>query len=103
MRNCKHGELLTKEEINYIAESYRLSAHATQRVSERLMNGDIKNAILNSILAYYNTDGTINVAIDECSYFVFTDNGYMITFKEPSHNGVTVYKKWELAKKGISR
>lgn len=62
---------------------------------------------MESKLAYYNTDGSINIAIDNYRYFVFkavsTGKYLMITIKNPSMDGYTVWEKYKFAKNGFDR
>lgn len=98
---------LNKSELKTITENYILSNHAIKRLGERCDGLCIKNAILESKLAYYNTDGSINVAIDNYRHFVFkaiNDGKYlMITIKNPSMDGYTVWEKYKFAKRGFDR
>jgi hypothetical protein len=53
-----------------------------------------------------NTDGCINVGLNEFEYLVVSpreDNYFCITFKEKSINGYTVLDKYKLALKGVLR
>ena len=62
--------------------------------------------ILNSPLAFMNTDGYISVAINEFEYLVVApreEDYFCITFKEKSRNGYTVLDKYKLALKGVLR
>jgi hypothetical protein len=105
--------LLNYREIYDLIMNTKYSRHAEQRLVERLkihnkyhIHGVLMSKVLNARFAYMNTDGCINVAVDEESYLVVVprDDDYLcITYKEPSHNGYTVYDKWDLAKKGVER
>ena len=98
------GELLTAEELQDIAEHYILSKHAEQRITERHPDIDVKKAILNPVLAYYNTDRSINIAINGYEYIVIAPYEYkVITFKEKSLNGIDIFAKRELAMQGKKR
>ena len=97
---------LTLNERIDIANNYVLTKHSFERLKQRntLNKQDIQDTIVNSKLAYYNTDDSINVQIGNSnSYYVFVkgNNKYrMITCKEPSKNGVTLIEKFKLALNG---
>lgn len=123
MKKKTHGELLTPTELMLLQGNYILGYHSEQRLLQRsdfvcynkegkidycLTMSNISKAIKNNVLAYYNTDGSINVAINRWEYFVFVwDNKMrkyvMVTFKEKSHNNIDIFKKRELAVKGYDR
>lgn len=100
---------LTQNDLINISNNFILTKHAFYRVKNRLKYtmSDIKKSIVNSMLGYYNTDGSINVQVgDREEYYVFTfeDNKYrMITCKEPSLNGYKLSDKYKLALLGIKR
>jgi hypothetical protein len=57
-------------------------------------------------IAYFNTDGSVNVAISKDRYFVIElekECWVLKTFKEPSYNGIDIYEKQKLAAMGIGR
>lgn len=96
--------------IQEIANNFKLTNHARERLQERFGTLDrevIKNAILSNVLWYENTDGSYNIAINDWEYFVFviTDKGepLMVTFKERSMNSVNIYEKLRLAEAGYGR
>lgn len=114
------GELLNQNEINEILGNYRISKHAIERLNERsniLVENyrgvdfistkiNIRNDICNNLyLAYFNKDGSVNIAIDKFNYYVFKllDNGCWLlqTFKEKSWNNITIDDKRKLAQKGV--
>lgn len=98
------GELLTAEELQDIAEHYILSKHAQQRIAERYPDINVKKAILNPLIAYYNTDRSINIAINGYEYIVIAPYEYkVITFKEKSLNGIDIFTKRRLAMQGKKR
>lgn len=104
----RSGELVEKFRLKYIANNYVITKHATERISEREANLNIKNLILNPFIAYYNTDGTMNIAKDEFHYLVIAYSSrdkkyYIITYKTISHNGINILQKRQMALKGISR
>lgn len=98
---------LTQQELNYIANNYIVSKHAIDRLRERFYasKSKVKDSIIHSDLAYINTDGSINVKLNNTEYyyvFIKNNNVYkMITCKHPSDNGYTLQQKFELAMKGI--
>lgn len=101
------GEDLTKEELNEIANNYYISLHAKERLQER-GNVNIRNLVLNPLVAYFNTDGSVNVAMDEWNYLVFAysekhQNWTVVTWKEESWHGKTVFDKQEMARNGYGR
>ena len=106
IRRLNKGQKLEKWELEEIANNFSLSYHARQRLEERGKEIDVKNLILNSCLAYYNTDGTINIAKDKYFYLVVaikTDGYTVVTYKEKSHNGITIFEKRALALRGVKR
>lgn len=109
MRKLNRGENLIRTELQEIANNYYITPHAIKRMSERgLDKKAVKNIILNPVVAYFNTDFSINIAQDESHYLVIKYNYYfenyqIITYKEPSLNGKTIFQKQQLAMRGISR
>ena len=104
LRMLHHGERLTRYEIYEISNKYRLSLHAQQRKAERMANVNLQKAIRNCILAYYNTDGTINSAFDEYTYLVVAPEGFkVVTIKEKSHNNINIWAKYDMARNGYDR
>ena len=100
------GQLLEKEELKEIANNFILSEHAKLRISQRFPTLNIRKCILNPVLAYWNTDGSINIALNRFEYLVFVKKGYkflIVTFKEKSHNGIDIFQKRKLALAGYSR
>ena len=124
-----NGRILSRKELRGILHNFSCTKHVIERLIERKNNlivynnkggidflytkeniiDDIEN---NLIIAYYNTDGSVNVAIDEFNYYVFEttrDNKFfpyvwsLITFKEPSDNSINIYEKWGLAKENYAR
>ena len=104
---------LNYNELHDIACNIIYSKHARLRLSQRLgitndhaRNGKLFTMILNSPLAYMNTDGCINVGLTDYEYLVVSpreENYFCITFKEKSINGYTVLDKYKLALKGVLR
>lgn len=104
LRMLHNGEKLTQSEIYEISNKYRLSYHARQRKVERMTNVNLQKAIRNCILAYYNTDGTINIAFDEYAYLVVAPEGFkVVTIKEKSHNNINIWAKYDMARNGYDR
>lgn len=100
------GQLLIQSELDEIANNYILTKHAEKMIGIRCPNLNVRNSIRNPILAYFNTDGSVNITLNSYEYLVVAldDKPYrVITFKEKSYNGVTIYEKWSFAKNGYSR
>lgn len=58
------------------------------------------------LLAYFNTDGSVNIAINGFEYLVVSLDRFpyrVVTFKEKSHNGIDIYSKRCLAQMGYCR
>lgn len=104
MRRLNRGQELTAEELREIAEHFVLTKHARQRIAERYPDIDIRRAIMHPILAYFNTDGSVNIALNGYEYIVVAPNSYhIITFKEKSLNDIDIFTKREMAIKGYGR
>lgn len=109
MRQLNRGENLVQAELEEIASKYYITSHAKIRMLERGLNEEaIKKIILNPLVAYFNTDGTINIAQDKNYYLVvrydsYYDNYVVITYKEPSRNGKNIFEKQQLAIEGKDR
>lgn len=105
----KHGELVPESVLMEISRNYRISAHALARMKERgVFANEIRQLFQKPFMAYYNTDGTINIAEDETHYFVISKkNKYgkytIITYKEPSIFEKCVSYKRCLALQGKER
>lgn len=106
-QQLNRGQLVGEKKLQQIANNYVVSIHAGERIAKRKADIDIKSIILNPLLAYYNTDGSINIALNEYEYLVVKkhkDNTYIIiTFKEKSHNNINIFQKRKLAQQGYSR
>lgn len=95
--------LIEKKELEKIAKQISLTAHAQQRILERLGEYDIdkiKHLITHPHLAWRNTDDTINIAINSTQYFVIKQKNkkyIIITFKEQSNRNVTTDTKFAMA------
>jgi hypothetical protein len=104
----KHGQLVEEATVQQIANSFILSHHAKERLPRWKDVPSLKDAILNNSLAYYNTDGSINIGVDDYRYMVVVkkdDGAYLIvTLKETIYEPRTsIYERRELALKGIER
>lgn len=104
----RHGKLVERSELEQIANHFIISAHAKYRILERGKDlGDLKTILLNPSLAYYNTDGSINLGIDDYRYFVIIPKAHsylILTLKETIQEPrTTIYERRELAKKGKKR
>jgi hypothetical protein len=100
------GELLTADELKEIAENFVVSRHAEQRITERCPELNIHKAILNPLIAYFNTDGSINIALNGFEYLVVVadkEQFKIVTYKEKSHNNINIFVKREMAKQGVRR
>lgn len=118
-----HGQEISKELYDEIKSNYYLSKHAQEQLEERsdlvVFFDDgrinftatkrlINEAMDNHILAYFNTDGSVNIAITEYYYFVFAyneerNNWTMVTYKETSWYGIDIFEKQQMAKDGFDR
>ena len=100
------GELLTAEELKEVAENFTLTYHSAERILSRNPKLNIYKTILNPLIAYFNTDGSINIALNEFEYLVIATNRKpykIITYKEKSENNVDVFVKREMAMQGKGR
>lgn len=103
----KHGQKVDEFTLNRIADNYVVSYHASTRINQRNKNLNIKELIRNPFLAYYNTDGSINIAKDRYNYLVVVrreTDFLIVTYKEHSYNSNhDIFYKQQLALKGIKR
>lgn len=110
------GHTLTDNDIDAIINNFSISKHAAQRMVERRLfdslpkdiHNQVKRYILNNCLAFWNEDGTANIAIDVNHYFViqysYTKSAYVvITYNETSENGYNIFDKRDMAVAGISK
>lgn len=100
------GQLLKRSELEEIADNYILSKHAQEMIDKRCPDLNIEYSIKNPVLAYFNTDGSVNIAISDFEYLVISLDVFpykVITFKEKSHNGVDIFFKRYLAQSGYCR
>lgn len=103
----KHrGQEVLKEDLLHISNNYILTNHAKERIEARNKSINIQEAIRNPLLAYFNTDGSINVAITPYEYFVIATDEFpykIITYKEQSWYGINIYEKQQMARNGFKR
>lgn len=119
----QHGKHISQEIFNHIKGHYRISKHALEQLNKRsdvvVYNEDgsvnypdtkvnINKDLDNNVLAYYNTDGSVNIAINKWNYYVFaynndTGNWTLITYKEESWYGKTIFEKRQMAIDGFDR
>ena len=128
----KHGQEIDREFINSILTNFHISKHALQEMRERtsfvnlveeldetfkdgtkkvnftLTIRNIREAINKNVLAYINTDGSVNIALSDYDYFVFAydesrGNWNLITFKEKSWYDKTIWEKQQMALEGFDR
>lgn len=103
----KHrGQEVPKQDLIHISNNFILTKHAEERIQARNKTIEIKEAIRNPLIAYFNTDGSINVAITPYEYFVIATDRFpyrIVTYKEQSWYGIDVYQKQEMAKRGFDR
>jgi len=126
--NFIKGKRLSKQEVNEILRNFSLTTHSVKQLFNRrceVIVWDSKGRIdkdltkenviddirKNLYLAYFDNDKSVNVAIDDFHYYVFAPNlngtkikyWSLITFKEPSQNGVNVFEKQKYAEINYSR
>lgn len=107
MRNLNRGEELTKEELAEIYYHLYITSHAKERLKQRNSNiNEVLKTIRNPFLAYFNTDGSINIAPNNWQCYVISNknkygNYCLITYKEEVW--LSMKEKQILAKKGIDR
>lgn len=98
-------QLLTKEQLNEIADNYLLTEHGRKSLQKRgILESNIAFLIRNSTFAYFN-QGYFYVAINDYECFVISKeevNGKIcnkiITFLEKSNSGKSVKEKYETLK-----
>ena len=118
-----HGQDISVSLYKEIRGNYFLSKHAQEQLEKRsdllvkyedgkinfgATKRNINAAMDNAVLAYYNTDGSVNIALDDYNYFVFAwnpDRGSwtMITYKEMSWYSITIWEKQKMALDGFDR
>ena len=103
----KSGMLVEEEVLKRIARNFRLSEHARMRLNERGSDVVVSEIVLHPFLAYYNTDGTMNIAKDRYNYLVVAEKEdgtfVVITYKEKSYNNNDILYKRQLALRGYGR
>ena len=100
------GEEVPKKDLNYISNNYILTRHAKEMIDKRHSNVNVVESIRTPMIAYFNTDGSINCAINEDEYFVIATDAFpfrVVTFKEKSWYGKNVLEKREMAMNGYDR
>lgn len=101
------GEELTDEELMEIYNNLHITNHARERLNSRIPV-DLKQLFESPLIAYFNTDGSVNVAYDVYNYLVVKYNEHYdrwsaLTWKEKSWNNKTVFDKQNMAKCGYGR
>jgi len=103
----KHrGQLLTAIELEEIADDYIITKHAQERIDTRYPDLDIEGTIRHPMLAYFNTDGSVNIALNKFEYLVVATDCKpykIVTFKEKSHHNIDIFQKREMAQNGYNR
>jgi hypothetical protein len=97
------GELLSTEELQEVAENLIISKHAKQRIAERHPTLDVYNTILNPVIAFFNTDGTIYIGINKWEHLIIDVKSYgfkLVTIKQRSFTDVTIFDKRDMAVAG---
>ena len=104
---------LSREELTDLVMGMRFTNHAKIRITERIngMNfhecmGKLITQVLDENFGYMNTDGCINVAVTKNTYIVvkpLEDDYLVITYKEDSQSGFTIYDKYHMALEGVLR
>lgn len=118
-----HGQDIGSKIFNEIKSNYMISRHAQEQLQSRsdllvlfddgrinfgATKKNINAAMDDSILAYFNTDGSVNIALTEYYYFVFAyneerGNWTMVTYKETSWYGINIFEKQKMALDGFDR
>jgi predicted secreted hydrolase len=118
-----HGQNISSEVYQDIKDNYFISKHAQEQLEKRsdllvkLPDGrinftatkrNINQAMDDYVVAYYNTDGSVNIALNDYNYFVFAWNEEryswtMITYKEMSWFSITIWDKQKMAIDGFDR
>ena len=105
MRLRNRGELLNEKELNEVAEHLRFSKHGFERLNQRGDNPEnVKNKILACDYAYFNTDYSINIVLNDFQCYVIVKDlsGFLlVTYKEDTHTSMA--RKRKLAMQGIER
>jgi hypothetical protein len=90
--------LVGRKKIQWIAYNFVLSEHAEFRMVQRdtLTNRNLKNCIIDTVLAWKNTNGTISIALDLYNYIIVkieNDIPKIITFASTKEFDCTVVDK----------
>lgn len=100
------GEEVSQETLMYISDNYFVTLHAQEMIQKRHSDIDITESIRNPMIAYFNTDGSINCAVNKDEYFVIATDRLpfpIVTFKEKSWHGKDVFEKRQMAIDGFDR
>lgn len=126
-----NGQEVPQEFITRMLRGFHISKHAIEEMKNRTSLGElvayvkngteisstidfrrtcynIRKMIEKKILAYINTDGSINIAITDYDYFVFAyshrkDRWTLITWKEKSWYDKSIWQKKRMAEVGYDR
>lgn len=107
MRNLNRGENLTKEELQEIYRNLRFTKHSIERLAQRgSTKVEVYNTIKKPFIAYFNTDGSINIAPNNWQCYIierdrYNDGYVLITYKEEVW--LSMKDKQKLAQKGVDR
>ena len=110
---------ISKELVRLIKDTFIITRHCKKRILERMYEDSpsptgkelyemIAYDLENNFIAYRNVDNSINIAVNLYEYYVIVydkrlEKYVIITFKERSHNDITILDKYEMAKQGIRR
>ena len=126
-----NGQEVPQEFIARMLKGFHISKHAIEEMKKRTSLGElvtykeneteissiidfrrtcynIRKMIEKRILAYINTDGSVNIAITDYDYFVFAydykkDRWTLITWKEKSWYDKSIWQKKRMAEVGFGR
>lgn len=106
------GRVLSDSDLEAIMNNFTISKYAMQRMVQRGLfdetpstadlHNEVKRYLKNNVLAFWNEDGTANIAVDAYHYFVvqytYNPKGYTIlTYSDVSENGYNVFDKRKIA------
>jgi hypothetical protein len=101
--------VLLKDDLRTVSNNFSLTNHARKRINQRFGSSDtrkIRKAIIEADFAYVAGDRVINVGLKDGTIFKLAQEGrnyIMITYLDPSMNGVDIRKKYRLACRGGNR
>ena len=126
--NFVKGKRLTNQEVNEILRNFLVSTHSVKRLFDRrcevlgwtskgkvdidVTKDNVKKDIRKNLsIAFFDTDKSVNIYVDDSYYYVFAPefNGAkikywtLITFKEPSSNGISAFEKQKYAEINYAR